>query len=340
MACRLLPRNLSSRYETHSILWAKGISSFFDCLLSHLVVSGNFSYAAPKANSTESVVTYVKVQTILLDSTYNPLSGAVTAIFVHTLEDSRVSHVSKTRGQLACLIDGANTTGSLFDDPHRHTQILRCTVPLRSRRQPRINVTFVDRGFPQAGSIQVNMSTLDSLLRPHHVLRKSLVSCSSPLYERGRFLPEWIEYHHLLGVEHFYVYGWGADRTLQEAVRRYAELGIATFVNWTLPIPPNGLHYQPQAQNHCLYNFGQTAEYVCIVWFSFADFAAAGLCSTTLMNFLWSKMPRMLLLFLLCCPKSTPQVPTAPFALPASQAAKFRLGIRTEAMTETMLLIL
>lgn len=46
------------------------------------------------------------------------------------------------------------------------------------------------------------------------------------------YLREWIEYHHLIGVEHFYLYNNMSDDNYMEVLTPYVEQGIVTLVEW------------------------------------------------------------------------------------------------------------
>lgn len=45
-------------------------------------------------------------------------------------------------------------------------------------------------------------------------------------------LPEWIEYHQNLGVDHFYLYSVGSHDSFREALAPYLNKGLVTLVNW------------------------------------------------------------------------------------------------------------
>lgn len=45
-------------------------------------------------------------------------------------------------------------------------------------------------------------------------------------------LKEWIEYHRLFGVDHFYLYNIGGTDSFQEILEPYVQRGIVTLINW------------------------------------------------------------------------------------------------------------
>ena len=48
----------------------------------------------------------------------------------------------------------------------------------------------------------------------------------------GRFLEEWIDYHRLIGVEHFYIYDNLSDENYQVILEPYIKEGIVEYIYW------------------------------------------------------------------------------------------------------------
>ncbi|OJU53398.1 MAG: hypothetical protein BGN96_17355 [Bacteroidales bacterium 45-6] len=75
---------------------------------------------------------------------------------------------------------------------------------------------------------------------------------------RTAVLVEWIEYHRIIGVEHFYIYDHFSNDNLDNFLRSYLEQQIVTIVRW--PYKQHKGHkwnmMQSAAMNHALKNFG------------------------------------------------------------------------------------
>lgn len=71
----------------------------------------------------------------------------------------------------------------------------------------------------------------------------------------AKWLKEWIEFHHLLGVEHFYLYNNLSDDDYLEVLTPYISQGLVTLIDWPLPItnPGEFAHFQAQAMLDCLH---------------------------------------------------------------------------------------
>lgn len=65
-------------------------------------------------------------------------------------------------------------------------------------------------------------------------LLKYNLSICSVFKDEGEFLEEWIEYHRLLGVDHFYLYDYGSTDDFKEVLQPYIQEGIVTLVFWPI----------------------------------------------------------------------------------------------------------
>jgi len=75
----------------------------------------------------------------------------------------------------------------------------------------------------------------------------------------ARFMKEWIEFHKLVGVQHFYLYNHFSEDNYLEILQPYIDTGEVELIDWTLEkidhIREDGyynLAWQPQAYDDCL----------------------------------------------------------------------------------------
>jgi hypothetical protein len=78
--------------------------------------------------------------------------------------------------------------------------------------------------------------------------------------DEAPYMREWIEFHRLVGVEHFFLYDHYSADHHREALAPYVEDGIVTLHDW--PIDPG----QVQAANHCLEHHREDSR-----WIAFLD---------------------------------------------------------------------
>lgn len=74
------------------------------------------------------------------------------------------------------------------------------------------------------------------------------------------FLKEWIEFHEMIGIEHFYLYNNNSEDNYQEILQPYIEQGLVTLIDWP---------YE-QAQIKAYQNFYETYRHE-TQWISFLD---------------------------------------------------------------------
>jgi hypothetical protein len=66
------------------------------------------------------------------------------------------------------------------------------------------------------------------------------------------FLKEWIEYHRIVGVEHFYLYNNNSTDDYSAVLAPYVQQGIVELFDWSSPPQVDWTPYQQQAYNDCV----------------------------------------------------------------------------------------
>jgi hypothetical protein len=74
-----------------------------------------------------------------------------------------------------------------------------------------------------------------------------------------QYLLEWLEFHRLVGVEHFYLYNNGDKAAQRDLLTPYVEEGIVTLYEWDV-IPP-----QIAAYEHCVENHSEESRWIAII---------------------------------------------------------------------------
>jgi hypothetical protein len=90
-------------------------------------------------------------------------------------------------------------------------------------------------------------------------IRYELTACLK-FKNAARFLSEWIEFHQMVGFEHFYLYNNNSTDDYRRALGPYCEEGSVTLYEW--PDTPAF----PKSDEHCLANHGHEAR-----WIAFLD---------------------------------------------------------------------
>jgi hypothetical protein len=91
-------------------------------------------------------------------------------------------------------------------------------------------------------------------------IKKYRVSLCLIFKNEAPFLSEWIDYHKMLGVNHFYLYNNNSSDNYEEIIQSYVENGEITLIDW-----PNE-QSQLAAYKHCYENYRSDSN-----WISFLD---------------------------------------------------------------------
>lgn len=90
--------------------------------------------------------------------------------------------------------------------------------------------------------------------------KKYKVSICAIFKNEAIYLKEWIEYHKIVGIEHFYLYNNNSEDDYQSVLKPYINEGVVTLVQW----PHN--QAQMQAYKNGVEQFSKETE-----WLSFID---------------------------------------------------------------------
>lgn len=75
--------------------------------------------------------------------------------------------------------------------------------------------------------------------------------------DENKYLKEFVEYHKLIGVEHFFIYDNESKVSMRETLREYSD--CVTVIDFP------GKHQQMPSYTHCLNNFGNTSKWIAFI---------------------------------------------------------------------------
>lgn len=70
--------------------------------------------------------------------------------------------------------------------------------------------------------------------------------------DEAKYLPEWIEYHHMLGVQRFYLYNNNSRDNYKEVLKPYIKKNLVDLIDWPSPENIDWTPYQMSAYNDCI----------------------------------------------------------------------------------------
>lgn len=81
-------------------------------------------------------------------------------------------------------------------------------------------------------TLSINTVAAEEMYLSSEKKNKFNLSICAIFKNEAKYLKEWIEYHRLLGVDHFYLYNIGSRDYFQLTLRPYIRDGIVTLINW------------------------------------------------------------------------------------------------------------
>lgn len=73
------------------------------------------------------------------------------------------------------------------------------------------------------------------LFAPRYQEKKYKVSICAIFKNEAKYLKEWIEFHKIIGIEHFYLYNNFSADNYKEVLRPYIEDNTVTLIDWAIP---------------------------------------------------------------------------------------------------------
>jgi hypothetical protein len=79
------------------------------------------------------------------------------------------------------------------------------------------------------------------------------------------YLKEWIEYHRLLGVEHFYLYNNSSQDNYNKVLKPYIKKKIVSLLQWPSPFGLDWTPFQVEAYNDCITKVKNITKWLAIL---------------------------------------------------------------------------
>ncbi len=90
--------------------------------------------------------------------------------------------------------------------------------------------------------------------------RKHHISLCIMFKDEAVYLREWLEYHLMVGVDHFYLYDNNSSDDFERVIGKYLDEGVATLIHWTKE------HAQVEGYEDCIRRFQSESD-----WIGFID---------------------------------------------------------------------
>lgn len=80
--------------------------------------------------------------------------------------------------------------------------------------------------------IQEGFFKLPELINNYVKVNSNRLSLVIAVWNEGRYLPELVEYHRIVGADHIYIYDNGSTDNTYEALKKYIDEGFVTYIYW------------------------------------------------------------------------------------------------------------
>jgi hypothetical protein len=99
-----------------------------------------------------------------------------------------------------------------------------------------------------------------AFVRVKPISPKYNVAVAAIFKNEAPYLREWIEFNHLVGVEHFYLYNNNSEDSYQEVLEEYVQRGLVTLIQWPYEQAQN------QSYINCIQQYASETK-----WLGFID---------------------------------------------------------------------
>ena len=94
---------------------------------------------------------------------------------------------------------------------------------------------------------------------------KYKLSICAIFQDEAKYLPEWIEYHRMLGVQHFYLYNNNSHDNYKEVLNPYIKKRIVDLIDWPSPESLDWTPYQVAAYNDCINKVKGATQWLAVI---------------------------------------------------------------------------
>lgn len=97
------------------------------------------------------------------------------------------------------------------------------------------------------------------LINSNNIPEEHFLSIVVTIKNEAMYIKEWLDYHIIIGVDHFYIYDNGSMDNLLEVLEPYIHKGIVTYIEW------KGVNQQLAIYEHALNNCQKSTTWMAIL---------------------------------------------------------------------------
>ncbi|XP_072047553.1 beta-1,4-galactosyltransferase galt-1-like [Amphiura filiformis] len=147
-----------------------------------------------------------------------------------------------------------------FGEEPQYSVVITCPLPkeLSQVEQFRMNLTPASNTTVSYKNIIVCQGV------PIKDTRKHVLTMCTMTKNMDRYVPNWLNYHKFLGVEHVIIYDNSPKSTLPKTARRYIDNGFLTIIPWAHHHSANKTYLEVQvaSENDCMWRYKHKTQWM------------------------------------------------------------------------------
>ena len=146
-----------------------------------------------------------------------------------------------------------------FGDESQFSVVITCPLPDELLNRQYFMMTLRRVSKPDLSYNNIIVCQGAPKKSPKHVLTMCTMTKNM-----DRYIPHWLDYYKLLGVEHVYIYDNAALSTLPKTSKRYVDSGFLTIIPWAHKASPNKTYLEVQvaSENDCMWRYKHTSQWM------------------------------------------------------------------------------
>lgn len=140
---------------------------------------------------------------------------------------------------------------------HQGVLVITCPVPYPLQNETSLKINILKQSDPD-----VAYSGLE-ICGNNKPGKYKLAMCTM-MKHMDRFVPDWLEYHKNLGVEHIYIYDNAKNSVLAKWVQKYLLGGFLTIIPWSHKVSKDKTYLETQiaSENDCIWRHKHDVEWM------------------------------------------------------------------------------
>ena len=146
-----------------------------------------------------------------------------------------------------------------FGEEAQYSVVITCPLPKQMYGRRYFKMSFRRASNPKLGYDNITVCEAVAPTSPKHFLTMCTMT-----KDMDRYIPDWLNYHKLVGVEHAVIYDNSPKSTLPKSMRKFVESGFLTIIPWAHQHTPSKTYLEVQvaSENDCMWRYKHTSHWM------------------------------------------------------------------------------